>query len=271
MKEFYTIGETGKIFNMTTDTLRFYDRIGLLRPWTVGDNGYRYYSKAQFEIISTIKLLRSMGTPIERITEIIHSDDTSGISRELERYTGEIDHKIAELQTMKQKTSLLGSLIAETDSGSVISPVTVPAMWFMSKPFGDTDELDIEEILKTGRAAEQWVSTASIVSTVTVDDLYRGNYHTYDRYGYLSELPCPIDSPYLTRIEEQTCICGSAVVDTVEHFEVDQVYDAIMGYIADNGCTVTGDAIERNVIDLYPGSGPAPRMYFRIYVPVLPL
>ena len=49
MKEFYTIGEISKIFNIPSATLRYYDSIGLLCPWEIGENNYRYYSKAQFE------------------------------------------------------------------------------------------------------------------------------------------------------------------------------------------------------------------------------
>ena len=52
MKEFYTVGEVSKIFNIPASTLRYYDDIQLLSPWKTGENEYRYYSKAQFEIIS---------------------------------------------------------------------------------------------------------------------------------------------------------------------------------------------------------------------------
>jgi DNA-binding transcriptional MerR regulator len=86
MKEFYTVGEVSKIFNVSTDALRFYDRINLIKPWKTGENGYRYYSKAQFEKISTIILLRSIGTPIQKLYQILNYQDASGIECELHRH-----------------------------------------------------------------------------------------------------------------------------------------------------------------------------------------
>ena len=102
MKELYTIGEVSKIFNVSTDTLRFYDKVGLIKPWKEGDNGYRYYSKAQFEMISTIILLRAIGTPIKKLHHILNQQDASGIEHELLSHMGEIECKINELQCLKQ-------------------------------------------------------------------------------------------------------------------------------------------------------------------------
>ena len=49
MKEYYSIGETAKLLGVSTQTLRYYDREGILRPETINEEtGYRYYSYMQF-------------------------------------------------------------------------------------------------------------------------------------------------------------------------------------------------------------------------------
>lgn len=62
MKEFYRIGETASLMGITTQTLRFYDKIGLVKPVkTDPRTGYRYYAYEQFHFIDRIKYLQSLG------------------------------------------------------------------------------------------------------------------------------------------------------------------------------------------------------------------
>lgn len=43
MKSKFSIGEVAKIHNITVETLRHYDRVGLLRPSYINSStGYRY-------------------------------------------------------------------------------------------------------------------------------------------------------------------------------------------------------------------------------------
>ena len=55
MKEFFTIGEISKLFNINSKTLRYYDEIDLFKPSYVDEhNKYRYYSIC---ILYTSKIL----------------------------------------------------------------------------------------------------------------------------------------------------------------------------------------------------------------------
>ncbi|MBP5744264.1 MAG: MerR family transcriptional regulator [Oscillospiraceae bacterium] len=72
MKEYYTIGETAKLLGVSTQTLRYYDREGILRPDYINEEtGYRYYSYMQFHKIDRIKYLQGFGLSLEEIGEII--------------------------------------------------------------------------------------------------------------------------------------------------------------------------------------------------------
>ncbi len=269
MKEFYTVGEVSKIFNVSTDTLRFYDKINLIKPWKNGDNGYRYYSKAQFEMISTIILLRSLGTPIQKLSQILNYQDASGIEHELLRSIEEIDVKINELQSLKAKSSSLCNNIKDTCYDEEITVRQLPRLWLLSKEFGAKDELDIEEILKTNHATnEGWLSFANIISTIDQEKLKKGEYHSYKIYGFLSEHPCDTESKYLEIIESRLCVCCNARVDRIDHSDIDRIYNNMMTFIQDNGYTITGDAIERHVLDLYQGQERELTIFFKIYIPV---
>jgi Predicted transcriptional regulators len=271
LKEYYTVGEVGKIFKVSADTLRFYDDIKLIKPWMVGSNGYRYYSKAQFEMISTILLLRSIGTPIEKLFKILHHKDASLIEAELSRYTQELDIKMKELQCLKERVNLLHDNLKDTCYDEEISVRMLPQFWLLSKEFEtDNDELDIREIVNANHSAkEDWISFANIISTIDKEFLLAGDYHTYKEYGYLSEYPCDTDRKDLLRIiESRLCVCANAKVTRMDHIDIDVIYSKMMSYIKQNNYTVCGDAIERNVLDLYDEKEKDPILYFKIYIPV---
>lgn len=63
---YYSVGQVSRLLDIPAETLRYYDRIGLISPQRRGENGYRYYYIEQFELLLTIKLLRAMGLSIEK-------------------------------------------------------------------------------------------------------------------------------------------------------------------------------------------------------------
>ncbi len=268
MKEFYTIGEVSKIFNLPASTLRYYDDIALLCPWKTGDNGYRYYSKAQFEMISMIAFMRSLGTPIERLKEILNEEDPSGIRNELRRYVCEIDDHIRHLEKLKKKAEDFDRNIAGACKGPDIRIERTPEMFMISKEFGSEDELDTDEIFTANNQASEWATAAGIISTISVEDLLAGNFHNYEKYGYISTDPFPEESEYLEHIPERLCVCGNLCVRSVEHFEADEIYAAMLTFASENGFTAAGPAIEQNVLDMYSGQMYNPTIYFKIYIPV---
>ena len=268
MKEFYTIGEVSRIFNIPTPTLRYYDSIKLLSPWMKGENNYRYYSKAQFEIISMIIFMRSIGTPIKRLTEILNDKGAEGVQSELNRCKAEIDSRISELELLKSKINVFDRNISETCYDFEIRLVSLPKMYMMSKPFGEEDELDIEEILNVSLSDSKWANTAGLISTITPENLLKGRFHDYEKYGYLSELPFASSNKYTEVLPAGKYVCGSMRVNSVEHFEADDTYKKMLSFIKKQGLKISGPAIERNILDLYCKNRFNPTMFFKIYIPV---
>ena len=50
----YTIQKLAELAGVTTRTLRWYHRIGLLTPSRIGENGYRYYGGAEVDRLQQI-------------------------------------------------------------------------------------------------------------------------------------------------------------------------------------------------------------------------
>ncbi len=63
------ISEVSEQCNISADTLRYYERIGLLPPVHRNDGGIRDYSDLDVRRVLFIKCMRSAGLPIETLIE----------------------------------------------------------------------------------------------------------------------------------------------------------------------------------------------------------
>jgi len=66
MKKRYLIGEVAQIKNIDKQTLRYYNKLGILVPEVIDEEtGYRYYSIKQFIDVDRIKFCKRMGLSLE--------------------------------------------------------------------------------------------------------------------------------------------------------------------------------------------------------------
>lgn len=70
-----TIGELAEQARVTIRTLRYYDRIGLLRPERVTEAGYRLYDESALERLFLIRLFRELEFPLADIQRILDRPD----------------------------------------------------------------------------------------------------------------------------------------------------------------------------------------------------
>lgn len=64
-----TISEVSKKYDISTDTLRYYERIGLLPPVPRTKSGLRDYDENSCKSVEFIKCMRNAGLPIEALIE----------------------------------------------------------------------------------------------------------------------------------------------------------------------------------------------------------
>lgn len=104
MEKSFSISKAAKTVNMTTETLRYYDRIGLVHPsYTDKWNKYRYYSEKDIVIINTVRALSCMGIPLKGIKKVLELSDIKKIVKFLNDALIGADKKISELQDAKQR------------------------------------------------------------------------------------------------------------------------------------------------------------------------
>lgn len=118
MKNYFSIGEAAKAVNVTSETLRHYDRIGLVKPsMTDESTNYRYYTKQDIVRINTVRALQQMDLPLQKIKEVLAFDDLEKIIEFLTAAEKKADEKMALLQYSKAKIQLAKSIYEDTLRG----------------------------------------------------------------------------------------------------------------------------------------------------------
>lgn len=70
-----TIAEVARKFDLTPDTLRYYERIGLLRNITRTPGGIRDYSDEDCRWVSYMKCMRAAGVAVDTLIEYVRLFD----------------------------------------------------------------------------------------------------------------------------------------------------------------------------------------------------
>lgn len=103
MEQYYPIGEAARRAGITAETLRHYDRIGLLTPSkTDPQTGYRYYSYAEIDQAQVIHYLRSIHFSLADIKKLFSEDDISAAVETLNLACARVDKEIEHLHFVKR-------------------------------------------------------------------------------------------------------------------------------------------------------------------------
>lgn len=104
MKKYFSISEAAKSVHTTSETLRHYDRIGLVKPSQKDERtNYRYYSEQDIIRLHTVRALQKMDLPLQAIREVLQYRDLREVVDFLKEAEKRADEKIADLQYSKTK------------------------------------------------------------------------------------------------------------------------------------------------------------------------
>jgi DNA-binding transcriptional MerR regulator len=65
------IAEVSERYGLSSDTLRYYERVGLLPPLNRNESGIRDYNELDLRRVDFIKCMRSAGLPVEVLIEYV--------------------------------------------------------------------------------------------------------------------------------------------------------------------------------------------------------
>lgn len=142
MDEYYTIGDISRLYHIGPDSIRYYEKKGVLEPIR-GENGYRYYSSRSIWRMNMIVSLRSLGFSVERIREYFQNRTAESTARLLNDELALIDTRLEELDRLKSTVLQQLKTLEETKT---VSFETVSRKHFPPRPaFGIEKPYDRDE------------------------------------------------------------------------------------------------------------------------------
>jgi len=117
-KNLITAGEFAKLAVTTKRTVQYYDRMDILEPHLIDENGYRYYKQSQILDFQIILLLQTLGISLKEIRKVLRK----GVSlKELfDQKKKSVKEEIRHLQsTFKSLDNYFQNL---DDNGTLVNP-----------------------------------------------------------------------------------------------------------------------------------------------------
>lgn len=248
----FQIGEVANLFNISVSTLRHYEKIGLLPPEYVDTNtGYRYYSTCQFECLNTIRYLRVLGTPLNRISEFLKNRNLDNIKNLLNQQKTEIKNKLKELEIIEKKIDNRLHLLDDAINSELntINLRTIPKkrIAWIRHNFTFETYLDLEIPIRRleNHQREALVFLGKVGVGISKQNLNNRCFSKYDRVFLILDDEDNYDGEtvVLPATESVTVrFCGS-------HSDSEEHYRLLVDFIKDNNMQITGFSSEITMID----------------------
>ena len=109
------IGAIAKLANVSQDTLRFYEKHGLLNPRLRTEAGYRLYSQADVQRVGFILSAKRVGFTLNEIHDLLALEVTKDQKscEDVKRFVDEklvtVNQRIREMQSMKKSLKILSN------------------------------------------------------------------------------------------------------------------------------------------------------------------
>lgn len=251
MKDQFLIGELAHLFNISTDTLRYYDKIGLIKPDIKGHNGYRYYSMRSFLKLSRILFLKDLNIPLEEVKEYMGNKNTEKLVDLLEEKHADLDLKIQSCLNLQAKIQQKLDLLASAShSAEKIQLKQLPQRLLLYVDGPSVHESsDTKDTLKRYSHLlkhSSWITEGQIYTSVSENDLKK---RVFQHFKYVFEIPQsdPTPDTELTTLLPLGTYACFLFIGAYNHIE--RHYNTLLNWIETNGYEVIGDSIEKNIVD----------------------
>lgn len=117
----YRIGDLARYAGTKVETIRWYEKVGLLPSPSRTEGNYRVYGEAERRRLGFIRRARDLGFPLDQVRALLNlADDRSGDCCRVDAMAGshlrDVERRIADLEALRRE---LSALIASCAGGTV--------------------------------------------------------------------------------------------------------------------------------------------------------
>jgi DNA-binding transcriptional MerR regulator len=199
LEKTFKIGDLSRLFHIGADSIRYYERLGLLHPVRDPKSNYRLYTVDNIRAMNTIRELLALGFHTDDIREFEAHRNLDAVTDLLTREIGAVDEKIAALQKTRTELSARLTSIREDlgrDCSGKIQLLTLPArpcLMITDAPM--PDEMISYELARASEQFPEKIATIGCCDCYTLDtsamNADGSDYRTKNVFFYSPHLDLP--------------------------------------------------------------------------------
>lgn len=194
MPKQYTIGALSNLFGISGDSMRYYEKMGAIKPKR-GANGYRLYSIQDVWRLNVIRDLLSQGVSMQRINQYLNGRSIDSTLELLCEMRVNVDGQIAELTRQKkdimQRENGLRMAMKCTEDLICKRHFAKRSCYQINEPYSNDAEMDVlmQRLIKRDVAKPFVLGNVNFGSYVATEAIQSGRYSEYsgvfviDAYG----------------------------------------------------------------------------------------
>ncbi|MCG8482429.1 MAG: GyrI-like domain-containing protein, partial [Clostridia bacterium] len=236
--------------------LRHYDKIGLLKPSYIKDNGYRYYRDEAIHKISVIKQLRRFEFSLEEIDKIMCKNDSAYTKKmlqlkidHLQQSATEYNYLIIEME--KQMRAIKGNdkILNTTNNFDILIGHRGDFLALCQRKRTNEEEIDdmIDELFVIISNSKDMVPTGTHMT------IFHQSYNTYDPEDTDVEVCIPVNTEFNEGVYYTRIIEGGLYISTIFIGSYDMIgnaYLALTKWAKQNNYSIIGPTVERYYKDI---------------------
>ncbi len=203
----YKIGEMAKLFNISKEMVRYYEKCGVITPKRSKDNNYRVYTTSDFFMIGEIIQLQQFGVNIKDSKELRAKNFVGRMIDNYSKFSQELNQEIDYKKILKRRTEeMIDNLetVSLNSESYWVKRIDSRTDYYYETAYGDEYQ-GVEAPLEVS----QWFLSpryAPFCDAIAVfkDDCIEWNFSIQDQYGKAFQLP---SASNLIHVPSQICVC----------------------------------------------------------------
>lgn len=247
----FTVGEIARLNGVSKQTLIFYDNEGIFKPKYIDpENGYRYYTADQLEVLDSILILKEMGLSLKEIKAFMENRNSQVAVKVMKKQQEDINNKIKHLKSVEKRMELkietLENFHADEDNIIFINKnkSRFLAVEKVGRPNGPLElDIAIKKLLR--RASEKnYPHYYQIGAMIPVENLLKAKYVCAD-YAFL---------PLVNKVPKEKVLekpkgLYARCYHTGAYSQIGSTYQMLLEEIKNKGCRPVGFSYEYCILD----------------------
>lgn len=269
-----TIGQMAELNHISEQTLRLYDREGLLKPQeTDSVTGYRYYHIMQSARLDLIQNMKVYGMTLRQIRAFLDNNDAAALQKLLMEQAGRVNERIDQL--VRSRAAIMRALDnyrrydAMPKNGEVFLeyiPERYIYRYSCDMDYFEQDEAGYEYMLR--RLKQHLVINnmplsyfSNIGTIIRREHLLRGELYSNEVFLFVDD---DDGAPGVERLDAAAylCLCSNEAKSEEESVR------RLLRHIDEHGYTIAGDYICEVIIDFPVLDMERRHMFYKTQIPV---